>query len=50
MEIRIENIENIKHAAKQFVENMGNSHVLLSTARWEPARQHSSRQYASVSE
>lgn len=27
MEIRIENIENIKHAAKQFVENMGNSHV-----------------------
>ena len=27
MEIRIENIENIKHAAKQFVDNMGRSNV-----------------------
>lgn len=45
MEIKINSLADINEAAKQFIANMGNGKVLLSTARWEPERPPSSRLY-----
>lgn len=43
MEIKIESLDGIRAAAKEFVANIGDATVLPSMALWEQARQHSSK-------
>ena len=40
MKIKIDSLDNIHVAAKEFLENMGDGKVLPSMARWVPERQH----------
>lgn len=46
MEIKINSLDSIHEAAKQFIAAMGDNTVLLSTERWEPVKQHLSKLYA----
>lgn len=46
MEIKINSLNSIHEAAKQFIAAMGDNTVLLSTERWGPVKQHLSKLYA----
>lgn len=45
MEIKINSLDNIHEAAKEFIAAMGDNTVFAFYGKWEPERLHSSRLY-----
>ena len=45
MEIKINSLDNIHEAAKEFIAAMGDNTVFAFMVKWEPERLHSSKPY-----